>query len=296
VSDHPFHIVDVFAERRWAGNQLAVVLDAADLETATMQSIAREMNFSETSFVLERRPEARGYKVRIFTPVHEIPFAGHPTLGTAWVIREALAPARRDALTLELGVGPIPVTFEATGAGTELLWMRQRAPEFGPTAGADELAAALGLAPEDLDPQFPAQQVSTGLPFWIVPLRDIEAVRRCRVDAAGYERFIRTRDCQSIFVFARGAEQPGNHIHARMFSPYYGVAEDPATGSANGCLAAYLVERRVLGGLESIDLRVEQGHEMGRPSLLHLRAHKGDGDFDVRVGGSVVPVARGSLL
>ena len=294
MSEHPFHIVDVFAERRHAGNQLAVVLDAADLDAPTMQAIAREMNFSETSFVLERSPGPRGYRVRIFTPRQEIPFAGHPTLGTAWVIREALAPDSRGALTLELGVGPIPVTFERTASGAELLWMRQRAPEFGPTAAADELAAAVGLAPEDLDPQFPAQQVSTGLPFWIVPLRGIEAVRRCRVDAAAYEGFIRTRDCQSIFVFSREAEQSGNDIHARMFSPYYGVVEDPATGSANGCLAAYLVEHRVLGE-DAIDVRVEQGHEMGRPSLLHLRARNGGGDFDVRVGGGVVPVARGNL-
>ena len=295
MSDHPFHIVDVFAERRWAGNQLAVVLDAADLDSAAMQSIAREMNFSETSFVLEREPGPRGYKVRIFTPMHEIPFAGHPTLGTAWVIREALASPSLDALTLELGVGPIPVTFERTGAGAELLWMRQRAPEFGPTAGADELARAIGLTPADLDPQFPAQQVSTGLPFWIVPLRGLDAVRRCRLDAAAYESFIRRRDCQSIFVFAREAENAGNHVHARMFSPYYGVVEDPATGSANGCLAAYLVEHRVLGA-DAIDVRVEQGHEMGRPSLLHLRARKSAGDFEVRVGGGVVPVARGSLV
>lgn len=295
MNDRPLHIVDVFAERPYAGNQLAVVSDARGLAPEAMQAIAREMNFSETSFVLDREPGPQGFAVRIFTPAHEVPFAGHPTLGTAWVIRETLGVAAHGGVTLALAAGSIPVTFERDGQGLELLWMRQRSPEFGPTVDARELAPVLGIAAADFDPGFPVRRVSTGLPFWIAPLASLDAVRRCRVDLPAYEAFVGPRDTQSIFVFARQALRPENQLHARMFSPYYGVTEDPATGSANGCLAAYLVEHGVLGG-RSVDVRVEQGHEMGRPSLLYLRAGRDAGSIEVRVGGRVIPVARGTLV
>jgi trans-2,3-dihydro-3-hydroxyanthranilate isomerase len=293
-SRHRLLLVDVFAERRYAGNPLAVVTAAADLGRDEMQAIAREMNFSETSFVLHDAPRDGAFDVRIFTPREEVPFAGHPTLGTAFVIREEMARATRDRLTLRLGVGEIPVTFERTSDGDEVLWLEPRPPTFGATASRETLARVLGLSPSDIDAHHPVQHVSTGLPFWIVPLTGLDAARRCRVSRDAYDAFVRNAEAKAIFVFARETVDPANAIHARMFSDWYGVPEDPATGSAAACLAAYLVAHRVLGGSE-VAVRVEQGMEMGRPSILELRARASGGRYDLRVGGRVVPVAAGVL-
>jgi trans-2,3-dihydro-3-hydroxyanthranilate isomerase len=276
MSSHTFHIVDVFAEEKYTGNQLAVVTDAADLSTEEMQTIAREMNFSETSFVLHGEESEGGFEVRIFTPAEEVPFAGHPTLGTAWIIHREVLAEPRESVTLKL-------------------WMQQREPQFGPVCDATTLAEVLGVAPDVFDTDHPVQQISTGLPFWIAPLKTLDAIKRCRVQPDAYDRFIEGREARAILVFARQTYDDANQINARMFAPAYGVLEDPATGSANGCLAAYLVEHRVLGGAE-IDVRVEQGCEIGRPSLLRLRAWRREGRFDVFVGGRVIPVARGTLL
>lgn len=290
MSRHPLFLVDVFAERRYAGNQLAVVTRAADLDTPTMQAIARETNFSETTFVLHDEARGGAFDVRIFTPSAEIPFAGHPTLGTAWVIRTELLRDAPATVTLRLGVGPIPVTFEGG-----LVWLEPRQPEFGARAPRERLASVLGLAVDDIEAAYPIETVSMGLPFWIVPLASLDAARRCRVNREAYDAFVRDAEAKGIFVFARETEDPANTIHARVFVDWYGVPEDPATGSANACVAAYLAEHRVLGQAD-IAARVEQGIEMGRPSILALRAKKRDSGFDVRVGGRVIPVARGELV
>jgi trans-2,3-dihydro-3-hydroxyanthranilate isomerase len=295
MSGRQFHIVDVFAESKYAGNQLAVITDAEGLDSVTMQAIAREMNFSETTFVLGPPQGDGGFRVRIFTPAEEVPFAGHPTLGTAWVIHREMLAEPRESVVLELAAGSIPVSFERSADFSELLWMRQRQPEFGPVVSSKELSGLLGVGEDAFDDVHPIQQVSTGLPFWIVPLRSLDHVRSCRLDVALYETFIRDREARAILVFAPEALDDANQINARMFAPYYGVPEDPATGSANGCLAAYLVRHRVLGGHE-IDIRVEQGYEIGRPSLLRLRAWRHDDRIEIHVGGKVVPVARGTLL
>jgi len=291
---HEFHIVDVFAERKYAGNQLAVVLDAGDVDGDTMQQIARETNFSETTFVLGGERDGR-VPVRIFTPAAEVPFAGHPTLGTAWVVHRHRLEGPREALTLGLAAGDVRVSFERAPDASELLWMHQRPPELGPTAPAADAARVVGLEPGDLDTGRPVQQVSTGLGAWILAVRGLAAVRRCRVDLDAYARFVARGTAQSILVWTDETSDPTVRVHARMFAPGHGVLEDPATGSANGCLAAYLVEHEVFGSPE-IDLRVEQGIEMGRPSLLRLRAWKRDGRTDVFVGGRVIPVAEGRLL
>jgi trans-2,3-dihydro-3-hydroxyanthranilate isomerase len=290
MSAHPLFLVDVFAERRYAGNQLAVVLRAADLDAKTMQAIARETNFSETTFVLEEDARDGMFDVRIFTPREEVPFAGHPTLGTAWVIRNELLGGAAPSLTLRLGVGPIPVTFEG-----DLVWLEPRQPTFGPQADRETLASVLGLSVSDVAAAHPIETVSMGLPFWIVPLASLDAARRCRLDREAYRAFVEEAEAKGILVFARETEDQANAIHARVFVEWYGVPEDPATGSANACLAAYLAEHRVLGAGE-ITPRVEQGIEMGRPSILSLRAKKDGGRFEVRVGGRVIPVARGELL
>jgi trans-2,3-dihydro-3-hydroxyanthranilate isomerase len=290
-----FYIVDVFAERKYAGNQLAVITEAQGLDGEAMQAIAREMNFSETTFILGPAVGEAAFRVRIFTPAEEVPFAGHPTLGTAWVIRRELLAEACDRVTLELGVGSIPVSFERPEGSPELLWMLQQQPEFGPVASTSELAVTLGIEKRAFVDAHPIQQVSTGLPFWIVPLNSLDDVRSCRLDAAAYEAFIHDRQARAILVFAAEAYDGENQINARMFAPYYGVPEDPATGSANGCLAAYLVRYGVLGGNE-VDIRVEQGYEMGRPSLLRLRAWERSGRFEIHVGGRVIPVACGRLI
>ena len=287
---HTFYIADVFAEAKFAGNQLAVIRGAADLTDGTMQKIAREMHFSETTFILSDDPRDEGYDVRIFTPASEIPFAGHPTLGTAYIIQHEIDPAPFDTIVLNLRVGRIPVTFEG-----DSLWMKQLPPTFGQTRSPDQLAPVLYLDVNDFDLRFPIQEVSTGLPFLIVPLKNLNAVRRAHINLELLGRLITSLDAKMIFLFSPETYHPENELNARMFGDEYGVSEDPATGSANGCLAGYLVKYAFFGRGE-ISVRVEQGYEIPRPSLLLLRAKESDGKIDVSVGGKVFIVAKGELL
>lgn len=287
------HIVDVFTDRPCAGNQLAVVTGAKGLTARQMQAFAREMNFSETTFVMEDRPTAGLWPVRIYTPTHELPFAGHPTLGTAHVIRQALLGGRVERLTLGLGVGPVPVSFERDGK-RELYWMRQPQPTFGRRLTRKQVAPVLGLAQTDLD-SHPVEEVSTGVPYVIVPVRTRRALERIRIDKDALLKLVADGEAKAILAFAPGAKGPGNKLTVRVFVDFYGVPEDPATGSANGCLAAWLVQHRYFGD-EQVDIRVEQGMSIGRPSVLHLRAMKTSRSLEVRVGGGVVDVARGTIL
>lgn len=301
MSDHPFHIVDVFPETRYSGNQLAVVGDAGDLTPGEMQRIAREMNFSETTFIVARTPTASGHRVRIFTPRTELPFAGHPTLGTASVLRRELDLDGLDEIVLDLEIGPIRVTIDHGTGSDPVYWMRQRPPVFGSTVTRDVTAAVLGLDAARLDPDVDPQIVSTGLPTLVVALDSIEAVRDVEIDEGAYARLREAEDVPAVFVFTDQAVEAASDVHARMFAPAIGIPEDPATGSSNGCLAAYLSKHRYFGD-RRIEVIVEQGHELGRPSRLHVAAEGGgeaeDGcdDLEVRVGGRVVPVAEGVLL
>ena len=290
--DLPFAIVDVFAEQRYTGNQLAVLRHAGDLDPVEMLQIARETHFSETTFVLSDESRDGGYDVRIFTPGAEVPFAGHPTLGTAAVIRQTIIGRPVEQVVLNLAVGPIPVTFQHDPDGGETLWMRQIAPRFGPTHPVETLAAVLGLDPAAVDPRYPVQEVSTGLPDILVPLRSLADLKAIQLDMALHDALIATCEAKTILAFCPQTYHAENDLCARMFAPYFGIAEDPATGSANGCLAAYLAHYRVLGGPQ-VAARVEQGYEVGRPSLLHLRADATVDDYAIEVGGRVVAVARG---
>jgi trans-2,3-dihydro-3-hydroxyanthranilate isomerase len=293
---HRFHIVDVFAERRYAGNTLAVVRDAADLDTATMQQIAREFGFSETTFVLSDARDAggAGVRVRIFTPTFEIPFAGHPTLGTAFVVREHLAADRPAAVALALDVGRVPVEFEPAPGSSELAWLTAPPISLGATIPSDVIARILGLRPSDLDPVLPAQRVAARPAFAIVPLARRETLARLSVDLDAYLDFARGDASTGVYVFAREAENPANHMRARMFFESAGLREDPATGSATACLGAYLLAHRSHGN--AFTLRIEQGCEMGRPSLLHLEARSESRAPQIRVGGRVIESARGELV
>jgi trans-2,3-dihydro-3-hydroxyanthranilate isomerase len=283
-----FTIVDVFAEEKYAGNQLAVVRGAASLSDETLQKITREMNYSETTFILSEEERDGGYDVRIFTPGGEVPFAGHPTLGTAHVIRDEILAAPAERLVLNLEAGKIPVTFG------DVLWMRQLPPTFGSSLDPNRLARVLGLEDEDLDDRHPVQEVSTGLPAVIVPLKSLEALGRCKVDWDLYRETAAAG--KNLYAFCPEPHRGGpGDVSARMFTDDLGIPEDPATGSAAGCLAGYLVEHRYFGA-DAVDVRVEQGYEIQRPSLLYLRAEREGETINVSVGGKVQMVARGELV
>ncbi|MCX7772009.1 MAG: PhzF family phenazine biosynthesis protein [Clostridia bacterium] len=287
-----YYFVDVFAEKPYSGNQLAVFPDAGSLSSEEMQAIAREVNFSETTFILNQDHQASRYRVRIFTPQYEVPFAGHPTLGTAYIIRNRLQTVPTDSLTLVYEAGDIPVSVGTTPEHKEIYWMKQLEPEFREVLPADSLADVLGLAPSDLNAAFPVQQVSTGLAHIIVPVKNHKALAAIKVSKEKYFSLIEKTWAKNIQVFCPGTHDGQDGISTRMFTDYLGIPEDPATGSGNGCLAGYLVKHRFFGGA-SVELRSEQGYEMGRPSVLFLKAAQAGESIKIEVGGGVVPVAEG---
>lgn len=290
-----FYIVDVFAERKYAGNQLAVVRDTKALSDTQMQEIAKEVHFSETTFILSEAKRKGGYDVRIFTPEHEVPFAGHPTLGTAYVMQQEIIKEPVETVTLNLKVGQIPVTFDYKGKHIDLLWMKQKNPTFGQIFDPIPISEVLSLDQVEIDHRFPIQEVSTGLPFIIVPLKSLNAVKQSKTNKDKYFELIKIAQAKAVLIFCPETYKKENNLNVRMFADYYGVPEDPATGSANGCLAGYLVKHRYFGK-DRIDIRVEQGYEIGRPSLLFLRAEEKEDKIDVRVGGKVVMIAKGEFV
>jgi len=287
----PFFIVYVFAEKKYTGNQLAVFPDAGDMSGEDMQNLAREMHYSETTFITGDQQPDGGFPVRIFTPQEELPFAGHPTLGTAYIIRYYLMDTDPGQVVLNLGVGQIPVNIDKGG----VLWMTQRTPEFGETVPRESIARVLNLSPADFHTQFPVQSVSTGIPFLIAPVNSLQTVQNCGMNREHYPAALEEFDTKAILVFSTETLLAENDIHARVFAEYYGVPEDPATGSANGCLAAYLSYYEFFGE-HGVEVTVEQGYEIDRPSLLYLSTKAEKGQIVVRVGGRVIPVGRGYLL
>ena len=286
-----FIICDVFARRRFEGNQLAVFPDAAGIPAAEMQQLAREIHFSETTFILSRQPNERGFPVRIFTPAREVPFAGHPTLGTAYVIWDRFLGRAAEEVKLDLAVGLVPVRIEDGG---ERLMMTQVPPQFGAVVALSAVAPALGITAEEIDARFPAQEVSTGLSFLIVPVKRLVTVQNIKVNLAEYYRLLEPMQAKAILAFCPETVDPKCRLHVRVFCDYYDVPEDPATGSANGCLCAWLVKHRYLGVTE-FAISTEQGIEMQRPSLLHLVGAETGGSIKVRVGGKVVVAGRGEF-
>ena len=288
-----FYIVDVFAEEKFAGNQLAVFRGGAKLSAETMQKIAREMHFSETTFIVSEEKHEGGYDVRIFTPEAEVPFAGHPTLGTAHIIRSEIAADAPREVVLNLKVGPIPVTFEKE-KNSAIGWMKQVNPEFGKNIDANVIADVLRLNIDEFDQRFPIEEVSTGLPHIIVPLKSLDSLQRSHINRDRYFDLIKNTWAKPVLIFCPESHRGLNNISVRMFADYYGIPEDPATGSGNGCLAAYLVKHRYWGKNE-IDLRSEQGYEINRPSLLYLKAQEINGQIDVYIGGKSITIAEGSF-
>jgi trans-2,3-dihydro-3-hydroxyanthranilate isomerase len=289
-----FYIVDVFAERPYAGNQLAVVVGADDLSDETMQRLAVETNYSETTFVTSAPERDRGYRVRIFTPAREIAFAGHPILGTAWVVRHHVERGASGSVQLNLAVGQVPVTFESCTDGREVAWFLAPPVLLGATCAGERIAAALGVSPEDIETKAPVQQLSAGTSAIIVPLRSLEALRRSRLDLEAFAPLAREGFPPLVYLFCSETHHPENDLCARFFFEAHGVREDPATGNGAAFLGAYLLEHRFF--LRSdLSLRIEQGYEIRRPSLVMLRARM-DGSREVHVGGNVIPTVQGELL
>jgi len=292
MSKPKFFITDVFTSQRYGGNQLATFVDCEALSDCEMQQIAKEINFSETTFITSRQPRDGGYDVRIFTPNTEVEFAGHPTLGTAHVIRNKLHLSDADEITLNLPIGRIPVTFEQVPSAAPMLWMKQAVPKFGKQLDDNAVARVLGIEPSDIDGDSPIAEVSTGFPTIVVPLKNRDALKRVQINKQQYFALVSDAWAKLILVFCREGYEPGQSLSIRVFCDYYGIPEDAATGSSNGSLAAYLAHHRLLGSA-SIDVTAGQGYEMGRPSTLALRTRDTEGEIAVFVGGSVVDVAEG---
>jgi|Deesub1362B_J571_1020462.scaffolds.fasta_scaffold02483_5 trans-2,3-dihydro-3-hydroxyanthranilate isomerase len=295
MSKLTFYIVDVFAEEKYAGNQLAVFRNAEALSDTEMQQIAKEMNYSETTFILSEEKQNYKYDVRIFTPEEEVPFAGHPTLGTAYVIQHEIIKEPIERIILNLKVGQIPVTINYSGEQVDVLWMKQVTPTFGKIFDAGQISQVLSLDKRDIDDRFPIQEVSTGLPFIIVPLKTLDALKQAKVARDKYFELIKDTQAKAILIFCPETYKEENDLSVRVFADYYGVPEDPATGSGNGCLAGYLVKYRYFGE-DRINIRVEQGYEIGRPSLLFLRAEEKEGKINISVGGKVIMIAKGEFI
>ena len=288
---HSYWIVDVFSEKKYAGNQLAVVREAADLSARTMQLIAREMNFAETTFILSDQARKGGYDVRVFTTTLELPFAGHPTIGTAFIIQKEVLRKRVSRLVLNLKYGPVGVSFDYLKGVPSVVWLKVKGPKFGRVIPPETVARVLGLDRKDIDERFLAQQITIGFPFIVAPLKNLDALKRVHPDPEEFDR----AGIGEILSFSPEPRERGNDLSARFFSKAYGIVEDPATGSANCGLAAYLVRHKYLGR-KKVKVRVDQGHEVGRPSLLRLRGETVNGRIVVSVGGHVVVTGKGELV
>jgi trans-2,3-dihydro-3-hydroxyanthranilate isomerase len=284
--------IDVFTDRGLAGNALAVCLDGRGLTTEQMQDIARETNLSETTFVLPGDAEAecnKAIRVRIFTVQEELPFAGHPTLGTAFVLRGS-SPAPE--VRLQLNVGTVPVRFEDPPGRPGFGEMTQVDPKFVMQHDPAAVANAVGLPVADLDPTLPIETISTGMPFTVTPIRKLSVLQTLRIDPARSSQYLAQSGGKFFYFVCRETADPGTRMHARML--FYG-GEDPATGSAAGCATAWMVAHGVAQPDERV--LIEQGVEMKRPSRIYVRASKSDNRVvNVRVGGSAVEIMRGQMI
>jgi trans-2,3-dihydro-3-hydroxyanthranilate isomerase len=295
MTNIPFLILDVFATGKYTGNQLAVCLEAGALTDLQMQQIAREINFSETTFVTSSEPVDGGYNTRIFTPTTELPFAGHPTLGTAFAIQQEIVKDAVERVNLNYQVGQIPVDLNYLNGEPDILWMHQQQPKFYDAVDVEMLAAVIGVNPTDIDARYPIEPVTTGLPFIIIPLKTLAAVSQAKLNLDLYNESVANLPAQAILVFCSETIDPNRQIHVRVFTECFGIPEDPATGSANGCLAAYLAKYQYFGS-PNIDITVEQGIEMGRSSLLYLKANHTPTNCPVSIGGKVINIAKGELI
>ena len=283
---------DVFSSRPLEGNSLAVFLDGRGLTDPEMQALAKEMNLSETTFILPRDPATereRGIRVRIFTVREELPFAGHPTLGTAFALRGHSGAAQA---VLELNVGKVPVSFEDSADGPAFGEMTQVNPTFGIQHEREAIARATGLRADDFDDSLPIETVSTGLPYTVTPLKSLAVMRNLQIDVKRATEYLSQTDGRFFYFVTRETVDREARLHARML--FYN-GEDPATGSAGGCTAAWMVAHGVAKPDERV--LIEQGIEMKRPSRIFVRASRSDNRIvNVRVGGNAVEILRGEVF
>ena len=295
-----YHLVDVFTDRIFGGNQLAVLTNGRGISSELMQSIAKEFNLSETTFVLPPKDAANDYHVRIFTPGKELPMAGHPTIGTSFILaREHMIELWPDEVTIKLeeGVGIIPVQINFKDGQPDLIWMQQPPPRFGPRfeeRGA--IAEMLSLSPGAIEADLPIEVISCGVPFLYVPLVNLEAARSIRFRMDVWEKVLAPGGVKEVFVFTKETELAGSSVHSRMFAPGLGIQEDPATGSASGPLGCYLARYEVFPVSQRMEFTSEQGIEMGRPSIIKIVIEREAGQITrVQVGGQCRFVGEGYL-
>ena len=293
--------LDVFTDHLFGGNQLAVFLDGRGLSVDTMQAIAKEMHFSETTFVLPPDRPDTDMRVRIFTPDEELPMAGHPTIGTLFALaRTGVIGPATDRLVLGFGIGPTPVSLVWRGDELTFAWMTQLTPTFGaPIADRSGAAAALRLPPAAVaGTGLPVQTVSCGVPFLLVPIATRQAVDLAALDADAYDAFRRAARLKElpVFIFSPDSGNGQATAYSRMFAPGYGITEDPATGGASGPLGCYLVRNKVVKPERAGAMLSVQGVKMGRPSYIHIAIGvEQDEIVSVRVGGQSVVAGEGTL-
>ncbi len=299
-----YTLLDVFTAKRFGGNQLAVFHGEENLSAETMQQIARELNLSETVFICPPKDAGHEKSLRIFTPAVELPIAGHPTVGAAFVMAEKQLIDTREGQndwTFEELVGAVPVTVFMEGGKATKVEMTQPIPEFGEKfTKAGLVADLLSLSSKDLDSRFPTQTVSSGLPFLFIPICSLDAMRKINFRTDIWERYFNNNpDTQNIFVFTLETQEKQSTVHSRMFAPAMGIPEDPATGAASGPLGAYLVANGMVPRSSSgiYRIRSEQGFEMQRPSFIDITIMESAGKFtQVKIGGLSVLMGSGEIL
>jgi trans-2,3-dihydro-3-hydroxyanthranilate isomerase len=295
-----YHLVDVFTDRAFGGNPLAVFTNGRGISSDLMQSIAKELNLSETTFVLPPDNPEHHYRVRIFTPSAELPMAGHPTVGTSFILaREHMIPldAEETTIKLEEVVGTIPVRLTFKDGAPDQIWMQQPTPRFGPRfEDASVLAELLSISPEAIEEDLPLEVVSCGVPFLFVPLKDLRSVRAIKLRLDVWDKALKDFPASGVFVFTKETELVGSSVHSRMFAPALGVPEDPATGGASGPLGCYLVRHNLFAASPRAEFTSEQGIEMGRPSIIKIIIEQEAGEISgVRVGGQCRFMGEGYL-
>ena len=284
---YPFHILNVFSETRFGGNQLAVFQLPENLEADELLRITRETNMAEAAFLIGEADAEGNQQLRVFTREAELPSAGHAAIGAAWVAEQG-RPELTNTIKMVMEASECRVRSSEDG----LHWMEQLPPIFSDTLSVEALSPVLRLNPAVFHPQLPIQIVSTGLPFILVPLRHLDAVKQATLHPVVYYNLIKETHAKAIMLFAPQVYERGNDYNARVFGHYFGVPEDAASGSANSCLGGYLLQHEAVKG-DSLDIRVEQGYEMKRPSKIHVRASREGDAIAIHVGGKVEMLAKG---
>ena len=291
---YKFYQVDVFTGTPLSGNPLAVFVDAGGLDEAYMQKIAREMNLSETTFVVPSSDREADFEARIFTPSKELPFAGHPVIGTAHVLREiGKVSSDQKIIHLKLRIGTIPVYVEED----ERLFMEHPQAKFLQiVTSVDLVAESLGLPSSAIDPRWPCQIVSTGIPALFVPIKTLVSMQQIKINSAKLLEIFTPFGTDMIYVFTTETLDSSSTLHSRLFAPFIGVPEDPATGSASGAVGAYLAKYCVIEKETFDSIKIEQGYEMKRPASIYVQVkQEGTTIKSIRVGGESVTIIQGQL-